>query len=331
MSRWLQRLLLLSFPRHARDRRGAEAVGTLLDAADAGKSPGLRDVADVAGLGLRSRFGLADRAPLTRLTACAAPGGLALAASVSTLAFLLGELRRGPSPSWDPYLFGPFATTGVLLYAVIALVMAATLAAAPAAARGLAVLAVVTVPGLLVAYHRGGTARPDRATLFVLGASLLPLALTPSRLISASRRMRSGLLLVCCGVVAAGVTVHARSAPGIFGAHGALGSMAYYQGPDGLVGAWAPALPAVALAVLLGAAMGAWAHERWEVWGAGCLFLLPCGIVAWSSATRDQNGPSGRLLFAEVAAIGVLCSLASAGAWLLGGRRRAGETSGGTT
>jgi hypothetical protein len=246
----------------------------LLDCADAGRRPGVRDLADLVGYALRSRVGLAEDRGVTRLLSCAAPAGVALAASVSSLAFLLAELRHGRPPSWDRYVFGPFATTGVIVYLVIALTMVALLAGRGAAARSLALLALVLVPVLLLAYHPGAPARPDRATLYVLVTCLVPAAFTPSRLVRPTRKARVTILSVAVVIVTAGVTAHASTAAGPLGYQGALHSMAYYQGPDGLVGAWAPAVPLLAVAVLLVAALGAYVYRRAEIWGAGCLFLV---------------------------------------------------------
>ncbi|RKF21582.1 hypothetical protein [Micromonospora globbae] len=110
------RHLLRAYPAGYRQARGAEIVGTYLDlAAPERRWPSILDVADVLAGGVRERLraaGAADLIPGVRLaavlsytTATALAGFWATAEVVTT------------SRGWGAPAFGPFATTGIVVWA----------------------------------------------------------------------------------------------------------------------------------------------------------------------------------------------------------------------
>ncbi|MFI0791624.1 hypothetical protein ACH4OY_02820 [Micromonospora rubida] len=141
------RQLLRAYPAGYRQARGAEIVGTYLDLAGPDRRwPSILDAADVLAGGGRERLraaGAADLIPgvrlaaiLSHVTATALAGFWAAAEVVTT------------SGAWGAPTFGPFATTGVVVWAGW-LLAAVVHALAPASwgrmAIGLALLLTVAV------------------------------------------------------------------------------------------------------------------------------------------------------------------------------------------
>ncbi|PSK63101.1 hypothetical protein B0E53_04970 [Micromonospora sp. MH33] len=110
------RQLLRAYPADYRQARGAEIVGTYLDLAGPDRRwPSILDVADVLAGGVRERLraaGAADLIPglhlaavLSYITATALAGFWAAAEVVTT------------AGKWGSPAFGPFATTGIVVWA----------------------------------------------------------------------------------------------------------------------------------------------------------------------------------------------------------------------
>ncbi|MEU2628497.1 hypothetical protein [Kitasatospora sp. NPDC007106] len=163
------------YPAAYRAERGPELAAVYADTtAGAGRLAAARELAGIAGYGLRLRTGLTSAAPGGRLPAAAAPLLLAAGAGTAVPDFLMLVLENrwgAPVPGDDRWLF--------LLVAVGQLAAAAAgLAGRWAAARLLVLPVVLGVAGL--AYLRIGHVmsptypRFDVATVVWLGATLLP-------------------------------------------------------------------------------------------------------------------------------------------------------------
>ncbi|MET8548934.1 hypothetical protein [Micromonospora zamorensis] len=109
------RQLLRAYPAGYRQARGGEIVGTYLDLADPDRHwPSMFDVTDVLAGGVRERLraaGAADLIPGIRLAAV-----LSLITATALAGFWGAAEVVTTSASWGAPAFGPFATTGVVLW-----------------------------------------------------------------------------------------------------------------------------------------------------------------------------------------------------------------------
>lgn len=293
------RLLQIAYPRSYRDRRGEELLGTLMDAAGPGRRwPSAADVADLLGHGLRARTGLtADRA-VGRTVALAAPCGAALAAGLSVIAIVCGEIptKAGSSApngqlAYGQYGFGPFETTGILVYGLALLAFACVTLRALRPARALAALAVVAAAATHEVSVHGGTAAPNLTFLVVLALCLVPLTCAPPQAIPSSTRTRllSAALVGVVSLLGVGVL---STATGYWGWADDRRE-AFYRSGSGLVPVLTPAIPVLAGLFLLGLAAYALAHRRLDVWAAGSLVLVPAAAWAYGGARIAYPRPYG--------------------------------------
>jgi len=142
------RRLLLAYPAGYRTERGDEIVATMLDAAPAGRGPGLADQLDVVASGLRQRLGTARVPGLHAGLVRAAPVALALAAGISVFAWWriepvsLGAVMGGAA------LFGRFRTLAPIAYAAWILAVLGWAVLRPVLGRLLIAAALAVTLGL---------------------------------------------------------------------------------------------------------------------------------------------------------------------------------------
>ncbi|SCE95128.1 hypothetical protein GA0074695_2402 [Micromonospora viridifaciens] len=158
------RWLLHAYPAAYRRTRGAEIVGTYLDLAEPDRRwPSPADVADMLAGGIRERLraaGAADLIPGVRLAAFLAFTTAAALAGIWTIAEQVTEQSR-----WGVATFGPFATTGIIIWTawlLTAVIHAIAPARWTAAAIGVALLLTIAVVPV------ADLARLPRPPLFVL-------------------------------------------------------------------------------------------------------------------------------------------------------------------
>jgi len=188
--------LLKVYPKHYREARGDEIVGTLLDASPTDRErPALSDVADLIMHGTQIRLGLTSDRFAGRVLGRAATPGLLMAAAMAVAFFVFGEWL--PVVSHDPIAlrFGPFWTIGPVVYLAWVLGAAATLLW-PRRER---LLAMVCVTVTLTAIPVGDSffARPYLWVLLLLVGLGLPAVLAPSSM--GTRRTR--MLAVGAGLI----------------------------------------------------------------------------------------------------------------------------------
>ncbi|MEV1332726.1 hypothetical protein AB0J20_24500 [Micromonospora costi] len=110
------RHLLRAYPADYRQVRGAEIVGTYLDMAGPDRRwPSILDVADVLAGGVRERLravGAADLIPGVRLAAV-----LSFITATGLAGFWAAAEVVTASGKWGSPTFGPFATTGIVVWA----------------------------------------------------------------------------------------------------------------------------------------------------------------------------------------------------------------------
>jgi hypothetical protein len=144
-------LWMLVYPPAWRREHGEALLGTFLDAADArgGTGPTGREAAGILRHGLVWRLRLlAPSEPTRHLASMLA---LATGTALALTSFLLGEWQPGiAARGWrvEPGHVGPFATLGVLLYAVWLAALLAALAGMASAVRRLLVAALLLAVGL---------------------------------------------------------------------------------------------------------------------------------------------------------------------------------------
>ena len=278
------RLLLLAFPRRYRAQRGEEMLTTLMEAARPGQRwPSAPDVADVLTHALRIRLGVPARARRGVL-APAAGVGLSLAATLSLVALLFGELPvwgHDPGLNASQFGFGPFETTGVFAYALVVAAWICFLDKQAPTARVFAGLACLAV---LSSYVASDTmrARPNLTVLATLVVCLVPVLLTgppwPTR-----RSFVAAIPVVGAMLGLAAFSGFATGHP-----HHWDPRDRFYTDQLGLVGRLHPVVPALALVVLAGGAVAAVRLRRREVWSASTLVIVPAVVVAFG------GGDAGR-------------------------------------
>ncbi|MFG2820695.1 hypothetical protein ACGFX4_14855 [Kitasatospora sp. NPDC048365] len=299
--------VLRLYPAAYRGERGAELAGVHEELmAGAGRWERLRGLGDLAGYGLRLRFGLGAAGLLARLLAVAAPfaAGALLGRALFTVEdiVLVGRVLRHYAVFGDGSLPSLLDRAGT---AVLALAAVAALFGRWAAARAAAwvgvVLAVVSGAGMCVAdAHLRGGAEALLGAVTVGGPQLLwaLMLLAAPRDLLPPVSWRS-VAALCAGALMAG--------PMLYGAfYGLLGwgtlFAADWMLPLG------PALVAGEL-VLLVAAVPALLRGRLlpAAWLVATLPMMLPGVVPY--AVRTGLGPTGVL---------VLLSVVAAGAVLLG-------------
>jgi hypothetical protein len=205
--------LLRLYPRSYLQKRGDEMLATLLDASPGDrKRPTLADTADIAVHATQMRLGLSSDRFTGRVLEVAASPGLAIAAAVSFVLFLSTELYAllnhqyglnlvidgaGTSIVPRPH-FGPFATTGAVIYVGWIAITAIALIW-PARRRSLAVFGVVgTVTASIVG--RAWFAPPRFSLVLVIIALALPAVVAPSTEF-ARRRLPEATLAFCASLL----------------------------------------------------------------------------------------------------------------------------------
>ncbi|WP_434739302.1 hypothetical protein [Micromonospora sp. SH-82] len=110
------RKLLRVYPTSYRQARGAEIIGTYLDLAESERRwPSILDVTDVLAGGIRERLravGAADLLPGVRLAAV-----LSFITATTLAGFWAAAETVTVSDTWGSPSFGPFATTGIVVWA----------------------------------------------------------------------------------------------------------------------------------------------------------------------------------------------------------------------
>ncbi|MCW3817742.1 hypothetical protein ONA91_25135 [Micromonospora sp. DR5-3] len=282
------RWLLHAYPAAYRQARGAEIIGTYLDLAEPDRHwPSPADVADLLAGGVRERLraaGAADLIPGVRLAAILAFTTATALAGIWTVAEQVTEQSR-----WGVATFGPFATTGIIVWtAWLLTAVIHALAPAPwtAAAVGVALLlttAVVPVADL---------ARLPRPPLFVLlpqaTLGLLALAIPAS----SARWQRLAPLAVA---LAAGVTT---------------AQLVAQRGQPYRWGNWGIYLPEAGVALLLTAMVTAAAlalHRDTRGLWALLVLLTPTGLLGLYPLTEITT----ELINADYANFRVIASTAA--------------------
>jgi hypothetical protein len=185
--------LLKFYPKAYREQRGDEILATLMEASPSDREhPAPSDAVDIALHGVQMRLGLSSDRFAGRVLEMAAAPGLAVAAAFSVFLIVSAELfpflnraygmtiLLGPTHALVvPRLhFGPFATTGAVIYVVwIVVAMAAVLW--PTYRRSVAMLGIMVT---LVAMVVGRTyfAAPRVSLILVIFALALPAVLAPT-------------------------------------------------------------------------------------------------------------------------------------------------------
>jgi hypothetical protein len=183
--------LLRVYPRSYREQRGEEMLATLLETSTGTHHSDTRDAADVLIHAVQMRLGLTTERFAGRVLDVAATPGLALAAAFSIYFFVFVELFRFIYRSygltgavvngrWSYVVqthFGPFSTTGILIYLGWILVAAGALVW-PFHRRSFAAFGVgVTV--LAMALGKLFFAAPRAPLMLVIVALALPAVLAP--------------------------------------------------------------------------------------------------------------------------------------------------------
>lgn len=280
LERRYARLIRIAYPRGYRGHRGAELLGTLMDAAEPDRQwPAARDVLDLARHGLRIRTGLTADAASARTLGLAAPFGVALAAGLSVIALTYGELpvHHVSSATFanKQYGFGPFETTGVVVYACVLLALLCSLSRALRPANWLSWLTILTTAAVHEISAHGGTAAPNLTLLVVIALCMVPLAVAPAAGVPSSTPSRIWEVLVVAALSLLGPLV-LWTTPW----SGDDARQAFYRDSNGLVPLWTPAIPVLAGLFLVGLGSYALARQRPDVWTAGSLLLAPA--AAWS-------------------------------------------------
>jgi hypothetical protein len=166
--RWLR-----AYPRGWRERNGTVLLGTALDVADAAgrDRPTRREIADLVSHGLAVRAGLLLPSPAVLRSAAVA--AVILGGTLALTALILGELvppyRQNPelalliAEAW-----GPFTTTGPVLYGLWVSALAALALGRQRWARALLALCAVTAAALIPVAAAFEVNRPPRALLLAL-------------------------------------------------------------------------------------------------------------------------------------------------------------------
>jgi len=169
--------LLWVYPARYRSERGDEILATLLEASSDGRIAFARDTVDIVMHGTQVRLGLsADRFAGRVLTLAALPG-LMMAAALSIVMFVFGELLPIVTHGPIALRFGPFWTIGPLVYLVWLLGASGALLW-PRHRRPLAIICVLTT---VAAIPVGNVffARPNLWELLLLVGLGLPAVLAP--------------------------------------------------------------------------------------------------------------------------------------------------------
>jgi hypothetical protein len=263
------RHLLRAYPASYRQARGAEVVGTYLDLAAPDRHwPSILDVADVLAAGGRERLraaGAADLIPGVRLA-----GFLSYVTATALAGFWAAAEVVTTAGRWDSPSFGPFATTGIVVWAgwlLAAVVHALGPARWVRGAIGLALLCTAAVVPVAAVFEL------PRPYLFVLlpQATLGLLALAVSR--HTARRHR--LLPLAVALTAALISVGVLSGESAW----------FYRFSYG--GAFLPeAGAALLLTAVLAATVLSLRGDSRGLW-ALLVLLTPVGLLALDPVTEN--------------------------------------------
>ena len=219
--------LLRWYPGAYRARRGAEMLATMLDAADASgrTAPGRRERVDVACRGIQVRLGLTPDHLTGDVLVIAAPVAIGVAFALAAAGLLLGE--TGPHFHGSRY-FGPFTSTGVVIYSFAALSgVLQLLGHARAARRASLVCALACLIALPLGHLRSSPRPPLYFLALVAGLSTITaLAPVPHWRVNHGRRALTAVSATAAGIYLVVPWVHRPiDDPG-------RGFM-YYRGPSG--------------------------------------------------------------------------------------------------
>lgn len=307
------RLLLLAYPRGYREQRGEELVATLMDASAPGRQwPGVADAADLVAHGLQARAGARAFTGRGQVLAAAGPIGLGLAAGLSTILLLFGELK---TPGlWRPgvpnglFGFGPFETTGVVVYAGCLLAVSACICGWARASRAIA-LCTVGVCWVMLEAPRGlGRAHASPVILACLGLCLVPAVLAvPSR--SVGQRLTGATAALVSLVVGLSSLLPASPNPGDGDSR-----LGFLMAPGGLHPWWPRAVQlGFAAAVLIAAATGI-RGRRWTLLAATLLFAAPAVMLSY--VPSPEGSAFTGFFWSRGGVVGMSVALAAAAAVL---------------
>ena len=281
------RRVLRAYPKAWRDAHGEALVGTLLDTVEGAGRNRLTwaEIADVLGQGLLQRARKAVATSAGRLLGAA---GLAVGGALALAGLILGELapRYADNAAWLgaeqarqqaaglTAAFGPFPTTGPVLYLAWAGLVLAAMFGEVRLIRRLAVSAAVLAAVLLFSGTVGLT-RPPLTIVLALGWSAGLVALAPWRIrtaVAAAVAALAGTALLVAGML-----------PAVLWPRGTdqVSANAWYRSFNrvthgGSVGLGGPAMLAPALVALTLLAV-----------------LLALGLRALNSTDGRQTDPSG--------------------------------------
>jgi hypothetical protein len=294
--------LLKFYPKAYREQRGDEILATLMEASPSDREhPALGDAVDIALHGVQMRLGLSSDRFAGRVLEVAAAPGLAIAAAFSVFLFVCAELFPflnhaygmmfvlGPThPVVVPRPhFGPFATTGAVIY--VGWVVVATGALLwPTHRRSLATLGVILT---LVTMVVGRTyfAAPRVSLVLVLVALGLPAVVAPTTEFARRRLTESAIAFgISLGILAwssRGLIAHeAQDGSRLLHSFGSLYTASIYNLGSVLYPAGTLAVIGIVTLVVLRRPVAA---------GAVALLLAPWLLVAYTY--HVQNGRTLRL------------------------------------
>lgn len=295
LERRYRRLLRL----HPAGTRREELLGTLLDIAPEDRTrPGWSDTTDILRFALRQRLGLGPAQPLAVLASLMGSFALGCAAALSLICVIYGETKPSNTPGeglGTSQTFGPFFTTGVLVYALtLASVVASLHRSAGQVLVGTALVVTVAL-GLF-----GRLTSPERPPMYLLAilGTLLLLALARATPLHKTSWIQLGvafavtiaLCLVKLGTPLAG--------------HG----FGFYRDMEGLRGT----APSIGTALLMGCALALVKAGRDWRW----LFAYLAFAAAWLPlfVTVRASPRTGAWAFiVSVGTVATACLLLSAG------------------
>jgi hypothetical protein len=307
--------LLKVYPRHYRNERGKEILGTLLDATSdhGGAGPAVLEVVDVLSHGIQKRLGLTSERFGGRILEMAAAPGMTMGAALAVFLFIWGEWLPLMGHSQMATRFGPFLTIGPVVYLAWVLGAVGSLLW-PRRRRSLATICVI---GTLVAVPIGKIffASPNFWQLVLLASFGVP-GILASTTASYRRRVASSLL--------AGATTFAVF--WLFGGIHPVGApfveSFYWYGNTSM----AHGLPLMAGAAFL-ATIALFGLRTTERAGAVVVLTSPMLIIAAASVREADGfigGNSGEIELAIMGAAALMIPIAwLAVAWSLDLRRTA--------
>jgi hypothetical protein len=285
---------LAAYPRGWRDEHGEALIGVSLDVAEAAgrTGPTRVEVADLVANGLATRMRWA--LPSQRVLGTAAWFAVVLGGGIALTALSLGELAAPYRPFWAfydsrPGFWGPFQTTGPVLYALWLLALGAVTVDAVRVARWLLTASCVVALALLPVSAAFGVNRPPQQLLFLLAwcAALGAAGLRRSGwTVSAPALGGAGALVTAAVLVTGGppVLLPPGSTVGPSTWDDAYQTFPFYRGVSGTV-------VGIALAIGLVLTIVATVVAR-RVHVLLALLLVTPAALPWSGWTRQPTMPA---------------------------------------